>query len=658
MVARDESESGAASRRLRNVDRHVDTSHVVDAIYVLALVFVGWRIYYRRLGAYGLQTWDEAHYAVISRFVLRGFVAIPHHYQFFGPVAQTVFFEKPPLPFWLEAISMSVFGTGAFGARVPSATFTVLTAFVVYWFGRAWAGRRTGLFAGVVLLTTPLLYAGNNAGRAGGVDTAFLFFGTVFLGCAWAATRDESHRRRWLWLTCFAGVAAVFVKGLGAAIFLFVVAPLVARHWRTFVSRTGLAAAVSTSLVGAIWPVYAWLRDGDRVVRQLVVEQVLGRVTGQTGITYHDTLFSFMRYPYLTHLPTFFDPWAYFLLPAGVVAVFAPLHAAVREGTRDTVRELSRASDRGTALFLCWWACLIPIFFSVSGGNHPWYLLPMYVPAALLVGRLFDETARGRIEATVATIVGVLGFSVFSYRLPAWSPVAVKRASGLEGSLATGFPVLVAVVLATGALVVAPLAVRSALGEATAGSLLPTKPSATESSATESSTTNSPASTRSPVVSALPHVSMASLTAVLVVLFVLATTTAPALSGSEWDQHQQRLGRTVEAVTPAGKPVYMQRAVTEGTTYHAFAAAAHRPLRSTTIAELRHGHVEYAVVTDTALKRIGRDHEVVVRVLAPNHHRVALVVFDPAAKRARRANGDAHDFGNGHARTGETIVSS
>jgi len=66
-----------------------------------------------------------------------------------------VYWDKPPLFFWLGAVAMKVLGPVPLAARLPSALAHVGTVLLVYAAGRMLWGRRAGLLAGAVMAAAP-----------------------------------------------------------------------------------------------------------------------------------------------------------------------------------------------------------------------------------------------------------------------------------------------------------------------------------------------------------------------------------------------------------------------------------------------------------------------------------------------------------------------
>src|SRR5512138_213450 len=112
----------------------------------LALLLILFGVsFFLLLGRLPLLEPDEGRYAEIPREMLElGDFVTPH-------LNYVKYFEKPPLLYWLNALSFSLFGQNEFAARLPCACAGLLTILAVYWLGRELLGRRTGLLAAVVL---------------------------------------------------------------------------------------------------------------------------------------------------------------------------------------------------------------------------------------------------------------------------------------------------------------------------------------------------------------------------------------------------------------------------------------------------------------------------------------------------------------------------
>src|SRR4029077_18391148 len=78
------------------------------------------------LGAVHLFDWDEINFAEASREML-----VTHNYSI-PQINFQPFWEKPPLFFWLQVISMKMFGVNEFASRSPNSVCGVLTLITLF----------------------------------------------------------------------------------------------------------------------------------------------------------------------------------------------------------------------------------------------------------------------------------------------------------------------------------------------------------------------------------------------------------------------------------------------------------------------------------------------------------------------------------------------
>jgi 4-amino-4-deoxy-L-arabinose transferase-like glycosyltransferase len=111
--------------------------------------------------------------------------------------------DKPPLGFWLQAISAKLLGFTPFSIFLPQALCGVLAVLLLYYLVRRHFGVTAGLVAALVLAVSPISVVTN---RNNTIDSTLAL---IMLLAAWAVIRAaESGKLRWLLLS------GVFV-GLG-----------------------------------------------------------------------------------------------------------------------------------------------------------------------------------------------------------------------------------------------------------------------------------------------------------------------------------------------------------------------------------------------------------------------------------------------------------
>lgn len=173
--------------------------------YIL-LIILGFWFFVPFLGRVHLFDWDEANFAEAAREMIEtgNFMQVTINYE--------PFWEKPPLFFWLQTLSMKCFGVNEFASRLPNAIFGIFTLLLVYTIGKKIYDRKMGLlWAGVFLGSfLPHFFF-----KSGIMDPVFNFF--IFLGyslIAFAIYSQESAKK--LFLYAGAGAAtglAILTKG-------------------------------------------------------------------------------------------------------------------------------------------------------------------------------------------------------------------------------------------------------------------------------------------------------------------------------------------------------------------------------------------------------------------------------------------------------------
>ncbi len=154
-----------------------------------------------------LFDWDELIYASLARQMLAS--GDPFSLAINGEP----FFEKPPLFFWLQALSMAVLGMNEGAARLPNAWVGGITVALLVGWGSCLGGMGFGCLWGILLLTgyLPLFFY-----KTGLIDPLLNLGMGVGLGSLWAA--EEAWRagysgRRWRAVGALALGLAVLAKG-------------------------------------------------------------------------------------------------------------------------------------------------------------------------------------------------------------------------------------------------------------------------------------------------------------------------------------------------------------------------------------------------------------------------------------------------------------
>lgn len=281
---------------------------------------------------------------------------------------------KPPLTYWLQALSLKCFGHNEFALRLPSLLAGSLTLMLVASFGWRLAGPRVGAMAAALLSMMPLFAAVSHVAITDPLLTLFWFAALAF---GYSAIEKPSN-------------ANVVVFWAAIALGLLTKGPLALTPlgiliiWLLFGGRIRQLAALRP-LIGllsivplAIWVLLVWMQQhGAFAIWQ---REIIDRVRGSGDHTE----------PPWFYVPVFIIGF----LPVTVMLVIPGWNIPFRSAwTR------LRAADTGSLLGL---AVIVPlILFCAMGGKLWTYLLPLAPPMALLTAMMLDRWLSGEADQPV-----------------------------------------------------------------------------------------------------------------------------------------------------------------------------------------------------------------------------------------------------------------
>jgi 4-amino-4-deoxy-L-arabinose transferase-like glycosyltransferase len=320
------------------------------------------------------------------------------------------YLEKPPLPYWLDAICYSIFGQTAFATHLPNALAILGLAWLAWlWTSRGW-GRRAGFYAALGVLTSigPFLFT------RFAIPEALLSF--LLLYALWGLISGLESSRPSLIYGMWAALAlATLTKGLIAPVFFAAAAiPLLMmsgqwRRWRELKPLTGVLLYLA---IAAPWHILCGLANPDQGhpignhptpgnvhgfwYFYFVNEHILRFLGGRFPHDYNKMPFAWY---WLAHLVWLF-PWSLFL-PALLVVAWRTRHAWMQHLHRDSGHTvdfyLEHAVREDVASYVArlkfrvrstWLLALFSgftlLFFAIST-NQEYYTFPAWTPILMLI---------------------------------------------------------------------------------------------------------------------------------------------------------------------------------------------------------------------------------------------------------------------------------
>ncbi len=363
-------------------------------------------LYGFRLGSYPFSNPDEGRYAEIPREMLATG-------DWITPRLDGVnYFEKPPLVYWVTAVSEELFGQNEWAVRAVPVLFAMAGVLLTYAAARRLHGRPAGLVAAIVLGTSVLWFV---IGHIPLLDMAVSVFMSATLFCFILGMREPPGAlRRRLFYGLYASAAlATLTKGLmgflvtGAVMFTWL---LVFNQWkrlRPLHLPTGIMLFLAIALP---WHLLVSARNPTWFHRYIIYEHYL-RFTTAT-VTGH------------------LEPWWYFL-PIVLLGLF-PWTGLLWPAGREALRGgWARRQDNADVWFFVVWAGFILLFFSASHSKLAPYILPVFPALAVLLGtgvaKTFDGVdAAKRLRAGWRTFSFLCGLLVVAVGVIMARPDLVK----------------------------------------------------------------------------------------------------------------------------------------------------------------------------------------------------------------------------------------
>jgi 4-amino-4-deoxy-L-arabinose transferase-like glycosyltransferase len=369
---------------------------------------------------------DEARYAEIPREMLAlGDWLTPR-------LNYVLYFEKPPLQYWLSALSMRLFGPYAFAARLPLA----LATFISLWCGWRLArrlGARRPIWAAFMAATAILAYV---CGQILTLDALFSAFQVLAFAAGVEAVAARFQGRDGLgWtLLAFGSLAlAMMTKGLAAP--ALVGTTLICSlpwAWRNARLRAALLRTLLDPLGWLLFALLAvpWFVLVDRAhpghATFFFIHEHFARFTSHVHARQGSDNPVLDKLYFAGILALGLMPWlsaslvgvgracAFLGRPSGPVTTDAPLH---------------RWTLAAVLLAAAWPLC----FYSISGSKLPPYILPVLVPILALACAFEREGEELRAFSRCGWELLLLGVL-----LALAGPFLLKEKSGIGWVLGTG----------------------------------------------------------------------------------------------------------------------------------------------------------------------------------------------------------------------------
>lgn len=383
---------------------------------VLGLGIIFYFIFFHNIGNYALMDVDETRYVAMARdmFKSKDFMTLYLNGDYF--------FEKPPLYFWGECLSFAIFGKiNEFTARFPVALYGMLTAFLAYWAGRKIVSKNYGIISSLILAASLEFVILSKFAILDIVVSTCIAFSLVF-GFMTYFCQEQNKKFFWWLFYIFSGLAVMakgipgFVVPFGTMFFVSIVSKRFKEIFRPQYILPGFALFF---LVTIPWHLIMLKMHDPLFFNEYVIKHHLHRFLNSEDIGRKQPFYFYI----LTFLWGFF-PWILSAIAAGFCKLKS-LHTRYSEALNEDSKTIVKNKawfnitkeafdnlDNGAKFLLFNSVAFLftMLFFSASSTKLVTYILPIYLPAAFIMGFVWkDYIEKAKCEKAINITVYLLG---------------------------------------------------------------------------------------------------------------------------------------------------------------------------------------------------------------------------------------------------------
>lgn len=360
-------------------------SNTPENCYMLTIVILCVLLLFAGLWAYPLVDVDETRYAVMSRDLIG---SGNWNLLFVNGVP---FIEKPPLYFWLTALSIKFLGFNEFAVRFPVSLLAVFTVIATYFTGKVLKNAKYGFFSAIILLCSAFFIM---LAHVAILDMVFTAFCTLAIYCG--VLTEYSGKKGLFWSLFYVSAGLAFLsKGLLGLIIPFCVVGifkiLQKGFWAAlkdcFQPKYFLPGMLLFIIINFPWHYEMYKVYGNKFIYEYFVLHHFARFVNAETLG--------KTRPLLYFVPVFivaFLPWT----PVFILR----LHKAFKEnGFKDKLN-----------LFFFLYFSFIFTLFSCASGKLPTYILPAFPACAFLCA---DYLVTAQKQKYLNTGVAVMLFANF-----------------------------------------------------------------------------------------------------------------------------------------------------------------------------------------------------------------------------------------------------
>ena len=310
------------------------------------------------------------------------------------------YLDKPPLLFWLSALSFKLFGIGNWQYKLPSILFSLLGLLSTYKLGKRLYNERVGHYASLIFGSSFALIMINND-----IKTDTILVSSIVFSLWMLVSAIETNKWKYFLGSAIGISAAMLTKGpIGLMMpFLAIGGHVVLkRSWKSVLNTKWLLVILLVAIALVPMCVGLYEQHGSDGLKFYFWTQSFGRITGESEWR-NDTTPLY-----------FFHVFAWSFLPWTLIGFWAVF--------RELVFFRSSLKSKGSELYLISGIVLVWLALSMSKFKLPHYIFVVYPMVSILTAKYITELQKpirwSRVLLLVSSLALVLLVFILIYAFP------------------------------------------------------------------------------------------------------------------------------------------------------------------------------------------------------------------------------------------------
>lgn len=354
-----------------------------NTLFIIGIVIVTYFLYFHNLGNYKLLDVDETRYVDMSRCMRE----TGDYMTLF--LNGTYFFEKPPLYFWLENLSFTIFNAvNEFTARVPGCVEGILTALVLFFTTKKFTkNTKWAILSALILLCSAEFLI---LSKTAILDILLGSMVTISVLCGFMTFNAEEKKKKFYWwgfyLFSALGVLGKGIPAIAVPFGIMFIAGLYTKKFKEYFKPQYILIGAAIFFAVVIpWHKLMLNMYDPLFFDEYIMKHHIARFLG-SDIIHRER-------PFLYYVPVIL--WGTIPFVASFIALIVEKSAKLKNIKNIKEIRLPKFEDmdnEGKFLALSVIGVIVTfLFFSVSGTKLITYIIPIYPYLAIILAKYWAE---------------------------------------------------------------------------------------------------------------------------------------------------------------------------------------------------------------------------------------------------------------------------